>query len=119
MEQKQPLTPDVVRSILLQRGIDIVRIEEFLGRHKKHPWVWRHFERIALEAATEGRRVGQNCIRELVRWECSKEKTVGDDEHRGYLVNNNDTPLHTILFAWKYPEHAGFFEQRECKKRAA
>ena len=112
------LTFDIARSVLLNHGICITRVEEFLDRYRKQPSVWRHFERLALEAATEGRRVGQNCIRELVRWECSKEK-LDDGKQRTYQVNNNDTPLHTILFAWKYPEHADFFEQRECKRRAA
>ena len=116
--QSRELTPDIARSVLLGRGIKLARIEEFLERHRKQPSVWRHFKRIALEAATEGRRVGQNCIRELVRWECSKEK-LDDGKQRTYQVNNNDTPLHAILFEWKHPQHAGFFEMRECRKRAA
>ena len=108
------LTFDIARSVLMQHGICIKRVEEFLDRYRKQPSVWRHFERLALEAATEGRRVGQNCIRELVRWECSKEKSG-----EAYEINNNDTALHARLFEWKYPEHVGFFEMRECRKRAA
>lgn len=108
------LTLEDINGRLLIDGFDVERIAEFGARHKAQPSIWRHFERLALEAARDGRRVGQNCIRELVRWECSKEKSGGDFE-----LNNNDTPIYARIFEWKYPEFTGFFELRECRRRAA
>lgn len=88
------------------------RTSEFLQYHDRHPDIWKAFERKTFEAINRGfRNYGVGAIFELLRWETG----VGSDGKDGFKLNNNWRAYYARLFEAKYPQHRGFFRNRESR----
>lgn len=91
--------------------------EAFEKFHISHPGVWGLFERFAFEIIRAGKsHYSADAIFHRIRWFHAIESR-GEE----VKINNNFSPYYARLFHTKYPQHKGFFRNRELitKERPA
>jgi hypothetical protein len=82
----------------------------FCQYHQDNPQVYVAFKDFTWKTIARGfKHYSAKGVFELVRWHTG---VAGNDQ---FKINNNYTPFYARLFEKDYPEHAGFFRQRESK----
>jgi hypothetical protein len=95
---------------LIDNGVPSKTAAQFIKWHEQNPQVWREFEKLALELIAAGRkRYGAKCIMEVVRFNRMIETRTD------FKVNNSYVTYYARIFAIKYPQYEGFFEERKIK----
>lgn len=111
-ELPQRLSESHIRAALLQDGIKPRTVEKFLTFHHNCPWAWRGFEKLALQAISEGHEHwSADGIGHVLRWDVRNKKYAGET----FKLNNNYMSCMSRVFAMKYPHRASFFFFRETK----
>lgn len=93
------------------------RLEELRAKcgefHKAHPEVWTLFEDFTLDRIARGfKNYSADAIFHRIRWEMSKPTYAKGEE---FKLNDHYTAFYARRFMRKYPEHEGFFRNREQK----
>lgn len=87
------------------------RFAEF---HARHPMVWIHFERFALQLIADGvRRYSADAVMHRVRW----ETRAGSKD--GFKVNNNWVAFYSRMWRQNHPTLRHLFAVRKQRVRPA
>lgn len=95
----------------MAQGMRGEMLEKFLNYFASRPDIWQAFEKVTLRLIERGvERIGAKCIMENIRYGLALKN--GKDE---FKICNTYTAGYARVFAIKHPQHADFFELRECK----
>lgn len=82
----------------------------FPAYHAENPHIYEAFKKYTFQLINAGRKnIGSKLIIERLRWDTL---ITGNDD---FKINNNYAPFYSRLFMNEFPEHLGFFRQRESK----
>ena len=85
-------------------------VEEFKAFHRENPHIYELFKKFTLQSISRGREhFSARTVLHRIRWYTDVE-TVSPD---GFKVNNNWSAFYARLFERDFPEHIGFFRNRE------
>ena len=88
-------------------------LSAFIVWHRSNPGVWELFKRFTFEAINAGRKsYSARFIVGRIRWHV--EITTKGDELK---INDHHSPYYGRMFHAKYPQHDGFFRNRNLISR--
>lgn len=95
------------RTALINDGLEVSRVDEFLDFHKKNRNLWKEFEQTCLDLIRKGeKRWSVMGIFAVVRWKGLFKQSAM------FKVNNNLSPVYSRVFRLKYPQYKEFFKTR-------
>lgn len=108
MTQQLELTPQQTRAEQIRQAF-----EHF---HAAHPEVWALFQQFAFEMLGTGRKhYSARLICNRIAWHTDITSRASEPED--FKINNNFSPYYARLFHRTFPEHGGFFFNRELTSK--